>query len=263
MRSPAPHRSDPQWARCASAYLPETVVNLHAVDPSDPSTWPPAALLFAEEEARRLAGTTEYPADLAVRPESELHFRQLMGDRVIGYHATRLLDHEIAGIRTAGLRRLTEQLVRERIEAARASSALSDAEADRTLRFNVFARGLQEHRENQVWFVLGRMVLDDDADGLAPLLSTWGGEGIRGGPDPTGAWAIGSPAIVVAALDLTVPERISSWTSLQKVCVATVLGMADAGAEGCVFDDIPASRIVDIWQPGQPEYDRLTKLVRT
>jgi hypothetical protein len=109
---------------------------------------------------------------------------------------------------------------------------------------------------------LGREVLDYDAPGLEPLLSTWGGEGIRGGPDTTGAPTIGFPAIVAIALDLTVPGQISSWTNLQKVCVGVLLGTERPGAEGCVLADIPACRIIAIWRPGEPDYDRHTDLVR-
>lgn len=235
---------------------------MEVVDPSVPATWPRPALEFARAEAERLRGTTQFSLDLALSLDSENEFRDLMGDRVIAYHATRLMPHEVLDVRRKGLRRLTPELVSSRIDAAVKAAELTADQAAKARRGTVYAIKNQQHREHQVCFVIGRDVLDDDADGLVPLLSTWGGEAIRGGPDTTGAMTVGRPAIVVAALDLRPPQKLSSWTSLQKVCVGTLLGTESTGAELHYYSDIPGERIVDIWQPGHPEYDRHDGLSR-
>lgn len=107
---------------------------MNVVDPSAPRTWPPAALKFAQAEADRLVGSTPFAHDLEVVAEAEQHFRELMGDAVIGYHATRLLDDEVVAIRRGGLRKLTSHLVEERIEKALLCGALTDADAARCRR---------------------------------------------------------------------------------------------------------------------------------
>ncbi|MGQ0507561.1 MAG: hypothetical protein ACT4TC_19840 [Myxococcaceae bacterium] len=167
-------------------------------------------------------------------------------------------------IREQGLRRLTETLIRERIERARDAGAVASSEAEALLRSHVFARGLQAHRENQVCFTLSRTIFDHDPRGCEPLLSIWGGEGIYfacGADWEPRLRQLGTPTIVSAALDITgVPTKF--YPSLLRNFAARTLGLEDIGADVFYGGDVPAVRILDFFQPGRPEYDRYVGLPR-
>jgi hypothetical protein len=78
--------------------------------------------------------------DLRVPVGWNAEFRRLfVGHRLRAYHATRLLDHEVAMIRGQGLRLLDEDLVVGRIKSAHESGHLSRVLRDRLLTGHVFA----------------------------------------------------------------------------------------------------------------------------
>src|SRR5205085_1548031 len=98
------------------------------IDPDDDRTWPNATRRWAEERARALEGSTAFVEDLEITLQEEDKFRETFGaQRVLAYHCTRLLTHEVAAIRAIGLRPLSESLVRDRIAAAVAHGALAPA----------------------------------------------------------------------------------------------------------------------------------------
>ena len=143
------------------------------IDPDAQATWPDASRRWAEEHARRLAGSTQFLADLAVSLEQEDEFRRTFGPRrVLAYHSTRLLPHEVDTISAGGLRLLDEQLVRDRIADAIAHGALSEAVGRRAETGNVYAIGSDGGRAGQVWFVVGRTVFDWTSTGVIPYCAT-------------------------------------------------------------------------------------------
>jgi hypothetical protein len=233
------------------------------IDVDTPATWPEQTHRWAADYAQRLTGTTEYPGDLAVPLEHEDDFRASFATRkLLAYHCTRLLPDEIDAIRERGLRRLDKRLVDDRIAAAAASGALApEARAFAEMR-NVYALGNERYRTDQICFVLGRSTFDEDPGGCDALLRYWGGEAMRGGPDDALLLGVlGTPAIVVSQLNLTGSHRHSRTSPpLGNLFVATLLGLRHRGADVFYRDDVPGEDVLDIWVPGNPQYDRHREL---
>jgi hypothetical protein len=229
------------------------------VDPDDRRTWPRAVTEWVTERADRLRGTAEDALGLRLPLEEENDFRALFaGTKVRAYHATRLLECEVAMIREQGLRPLTAELVEERIACAFAAGAISDVYRDRLYKSHVFARGSEQQRglrQNEISLYIGRGALDAFGH---PQLSIWGGEAIyMFGPKEE--WhlleSLGCPAIVVAAIALSAEVRVRA--TLGKIFVGLELGLKSAfGGVEKYRPAIAAEDILAIWQPGDPEYER-------
>jgi hypothetical protein len=231
-----------------------------AVDPDDPATWPPDVLGWVRAEADRLAGMAEFASDLSTAlAEREHKLRALIAPRkVLVYHATRLLEHEIAEIRASGLVPLSRNLVNRRIRRAYECGLLTTAERDRLDANTVYALDEQEGREGQICFEVGRSAFDDSSSGFAWLLSLWGGEGIYWAlADERDPPTLGRPTIVVAQIDVAVPEdHLRVFPGLAPVFVGTVLRLPGRYGDVLFRPPVPASDILDLWHPGDPEYDR-------
>lgn len=116
----------------------------------DPQTWPADVRSQAEMWAEMLHGSTEYVSDLDLEKEDEDVFRsKLAGRLVVAFHATRLLDIEVANIATNGLRLASHNLVLDRIDAAHRDCVIDDDLKER-LTANVFAERDYSGRESQV-----------------------------------------------------------------------------------------------------------------
>lgn len=232
------------------------------IDLDDLATWPDSVLAWASDWAKRPLSLDPVPGVLM---EHDDELRQLLaGHKVLAYHCTRQLDYEIGGVRSQGLRRLSPELVADRLRGACERGFLTPDQHASLSMTTVFALGEQENREGQICLILGRSTLDREAHGCAPLLETWGGEGIYWGAperDPL-LQSLGRPAIVVAGIDLD--DREKAWAfCLGASFVAKLRGEEEmAGAEIFYRADIPAEDIFDIWQPGSPEYDQHVDLPR-
>lgn len=235
------------------------------IDVDTPTTWPDATRLWAETNANQLVGSTEFLADLALSPEQEDEFRKTFGPRkLIAYHCSRLLPREVGEIRDGGLRLLNEQLVQDRIAAAVAFDEIP-AEARLSAQTgNVFATENTLGRLGQICFVAGQAAFVEDASGLDPFLRYWGGEAIRGGPDDVSELAtIGTPAIVVAQLDLTRRhDDPYSWPALAKLFVGSLLELSSQFATVHYRSPVAGDDVLAVWRPGEREYDRYTALPR-
>jgi hypothetical protein len=234
-----------------------------AIDIDESGTWPEPVREWVKPYVESLRGTTTFTSDLAVPLEREDELRALLGDQLLAFHCTRLLDHELDAVRRQGLRPLTLELVVERIDAAHAHGHLSDRDRERLRQRNLFALNDARYREQQVCLVLGRSGLDDS--GVVPLMSRWGGEAISmADPDSTEPAAfIGRPAVVVTAIDLSVSHTVSpTFPSLGKLFVGAGLGTNGRYADVLLRAPVPAGDIVSIWQPGDAHYDRHRTLPR-
>ena len=232
------------------------------IDVDRPHTWAEATRNWAEQHAARLAGSTEFLGDLAIPLELEDDFRQTFGPRkVLAYHCTRLLPHEVDAISTDGLRVLDQQLVEDRIADAVAHNALPHDARRRAQAGNVYAIDNSRGRAGQLCFVIGRAAFDEHAGGCDSLLRYWGGEAIRGGPAAVPELAtVGSPSIVVARLNLTRRHNDPySWPELAKLFAGALLGLDGRFASVHYPDPVAGRDILAIWQPGGPEYDSHAK----
>lgn len=237
-----------------------------AIDVDSPGTWPEATREWVSRWATQLAGTAQYTSDLSVRlleQEHELRatFRE---ERLLAYHCTRLLPHEVETIRDEGLRPLDRTSLEERLTAAVEHGSLPPAAREYAESQNIYSVGNLAGRERQLCFVLGRAALDEDAVGCAPLLTYWGGEAMRGGPaDAPPLAGIGEPTIIVAQLDFaTSPRRSRTHPGLGQLFVGTMVGTARACADVFYGDAVPPEDILAVWQPGNAEYDRHAELPR-
>jgi hypothetical protein len=247
----------------ATRTLGRVAAPVDRIDVDDPRTWPAEVVHWVTPVAERLRGSTEYTSDLAVPLDAEDGFRAMLTRPLLAYHCTRLLDRETEGIRREGLRTLSRQLVEERIASAEESGDLDEQTAKRLRAENVYALEARENREGQVCLVLGRSGFDEPSSGAIPLMAAWGGEAVNGGPqDAETDPVLGSPSIVVATVDLSASWRVSpTFPSLNRMFVATILELEDRIADVLYRGPVPASMIIDIWQPGHPYYDRHAPLV--
>jgi len=244
-----------------------TLLVVRVIDVDDPATWTTEVKGFVDDHAARLEGTTEYTSDLRITPEEEDEFRSLLAPNPLKvYHATRLLEHELESIRIGGLVPLSADLVRSRIETAAIKGYLTEAERDDLLVNNLFDGGHEvSNREDQVAFFLSAGVLDHAVWGIRHPLTTWGGEGIYFGTfaDQTNARLklMGRPTLIVAAIDLSSGGRHLVFPGTLRSFVGRVLGH-EAYESDVLYRGRPIyeDEILDIWQPGKPEYDRHSEL---
>jgi hypothetical protein len=239
------------------------------VDVDVPGSWPGdlrARIEGLAEYARTLPGGTD---EFGWCADEEQPVRALLqGHRLLAYHCTRLLDHEVAMIRGRGIRLLTPDLVEQRICAATTAGAVSGSGAD-LLRAATYVTSAQPQpgRGGNAYFFTSRTVFDEQVGGVWYLLSEWGGEAIRMTAEsralPDHLVRLGRPSVVVAALEVNVDaDEPRTWPAIHKVLVDTLLGSERPGCTVVCRRDVPAAAILDIWQPGHPDYDRHEALPR-
>lgn len=237
---------------------------LHGVTPldiDDQASWPAGLSQWVAARAAEIQDVPEYTSDLPGRLlESEFEIHELSGNtKLLAYHCTCLLPHEAAVIRNEGLRPLTSQLVDDRIAAA-VQAGVAASVVNRARRGNVYAIDNAEGREGQVCLIAGRSAFDDSPHGCDPLLRYWGGEALRGGPADARELELGTPSIVVAQLDCRHSPDLSMYPSLGKLLVGALLGTSLLHADVFYRRPVASEDILAIWQPGNPEYDRHTRL---
>ncbi len=119
------------------------------------------------------------------------------------------------------------------------------------------------NRRDRVCLILGRGAFDETF-GCEPLLSTWGGEAIyRYAGDLEGRLGgLGVPSIVVTEIDLSVEARAWTFPALGKLFVEAARAPRSYHASVHHRAIVPAHEVLDIWQPGCPEYDCYRDLPR-
>ncbi len=233
---------------------------MEVVDVDDARTWPEevsGAVAFWRQE---LSGTASCASDLEVPPEVEETFPRMFRGRLLrAYHATRLLPHEAVSIRVDGLRRLTAELVRDRIDAAEREGALGAPLAAKVRENHTFAKGQTSGRRDQVCCFLPASMLASDAGQLGNLPVLWGGEAIyMSAPADVraGLSQLGVPAIVVVGLAVGEQERTDLYfPALARVFVGAALRLERRSCDVCYRADIPALQIERIAFPGDAWYD--------
>ena len=123
------------------------------VDPDDSSSWPDPVRALCREWDERVP-PADFISDLEVDDVADGDIRAaLQGRRIRAYHATRLLVHEVDGIRRHGLRVFSRELFEDRINAAYAHGHLTGAERDELQSAHMFAVGEDSARGDRagVW----------------------------------------------------------------------------------------------------------------
>jgi hypothetical protein len=237
------------------------------VDIGDAATWPDDVHAFCDSLA---AAARHHDDGVDVLdeydPDAQATLRGLLRDCwIVAYHGTRLLNHERDNIAANGLRVLTPAHADHRIEDAHHHGCITAVERDQLLAATVFrSRQPEPSRSGSLFLFTSRTELEDPGpNGLYHMLEEWGGEAVRMSAEsrdlPPHLVSLGTPSIVVAAVNLTAPTRITNY--LHYAFVRTLLG-EERGITITCNTDVPAADIIDIWQPGHPEYDAYTELAR-
>jgi hypothetical protein len=236
------------------------------VDPDHPETWPPR-LTELMQRVDDVVSAAEYAGDLGVPDEADAEFRgALAGAQLRAFHATRLLSHEVDGIRLGGLQVFSRELFDDRIDQAYGAEHLTTPQWQRLRNAHMYAVG-EEHargrREGQVCLTLRSVAFDHGANSL---LSNWGGEGLYFSTGATGLEALlgqlGQPSIVVVAVDVRPTwQQQPIFPTIGRTLLGAWRGLRD-GADLFHPAPIPGSDVLDIWQPGRPEYDAIPRLPR-
>jgi hypothetical protein len=240
------------------------------IDVDDASTWPPDVAALVEQCVEATQGSTDLPGDLvtqAGRFDPEL--RELLADhRLRAYHCTRLLDHEAEDVRRHGLRLLDARLVADRLTAAYEHGYIDVSQRDELMRTSrIDERAGSMKVLDQICLVPSTMVFVHDSYGVDRLLATWGGEAIYWAHGDVGSRlyevlrGLGRPTIVCVQLD--VAHISSMWPSLIGPFLATAAGWPEERGADIFYDaSIPGDQVDELWQPGDPLYDRFPELPR-
>lgn len=168
-------------------------------------------------------------------------------------------------MQTQGLKLLTPELVADRIEASHTHGAIDDSEREAFHASHVFAAKEHTHRENGVDVIVGTSAFIDQPGGCNPLLSIWGGEAMYMSSrsiEERRLEQLGRPSIVIAHL-LYDPERVAPYSRrLLKAFVGKYLDLEQPGTQLKLRVALRPDEIVDIWHPGDPNYDRFKRLWR-
>ena len=184
------------------------------------------------------------------------------GQRILGFHATRLTSAERENIRLNGLCTLSPALIERRLEGIDSAGLLSgELLASLRARNQVHDR----YRIGMTWFCFNRALLRDES-GVERLLRSWGGEALYNShehDEETGPVlrSLGQPCIVVAAVPaegiktfLAVGQRlVNIWCAKQGINTEHAPGF-----EGHVRTNISGNHILKIVSIDDPEFLRLT-----
>lgn len=186
-------------------------------------------------------------------------------------HCTKLLPHEIEDIKHNGLRILTTDLVRERINAAFEHKYLSAPERDFLLEDYQRKLSVRDFitRQNQLWFVTPKH-LGSESCFVKRSFTSWGGESVYNEHDhmktpiANKLKAIGIPCIVKANVLIADLHR----GSIENAMIYASKIVVDLGSfpefdntcgdiEGFVINDISAKFVDEIIDLNNPKFSKL------
>jgi len=122
---------------------------------------------------------------------------------IVGWHCTRLADHEIEDIGLNGMALLDTDLVSRRVDAAIQHGLISAEQGGRLKATNQAA---EQYRAGMLWFCFFRPAIAGEG-GIGDLLRYWGGEAVYNSHDRHPEMGkviaeIGRPAIVEAEIPI-------------------------------------------------------------
>jgi len=168
-------------------------------------------------------------------------------------------------VRRDGLLPLTQALIGRRAQALTKAGLMTSVVRDALSGQAAHAAVEARFREDQVSLILGSAVFRDEPESVAPLMRAWGGEAVYRNEDDADrdkVTAPGTPTIVVASADLSAETNRRYFPDPCKVFVRHVLHLGRAWADIFLSRPIPPADILDLWQPGSPEYHRFAGLPR-
>lgn len=189
--------------------------------------------------------------------------------RIVGYHCTRLTRSEISGIKANGLRVLSSDLVRLKLDQCIQDGLMSATQRDYLSNSKTASEALgNKHgmRTGMIWFCPNRSTLRI-ASGVFRLFRSWGGEAIYFGHETDNNIAgdlarLGTPCIVKCAIpfpcdDPYYPKFAARFLSQ---LVENDIEFPEPPAD---FDlrtkrDLSASEVLEIIEFSDPQFEELT-----
>lgn len=250
------------------------------IEVEDSNTWPPEALNLLKENFNLLSLYTEneiaYPNIplperlYYVNPykdKRESIIEQLdeilEGHNLVGYHCTRLLDHEIVSIKNNGMNPLSLKFFEKRVKQAINNGSFGAETGQYLLENNLCS---EPFRQGMLWFVCGVSMLKDE-DGVGKFFRGWGGEAIYNWHENNElSWSIlksiGHPCIIRAALT---PIKIfpTTWSIGMNLEQAFLQNKGIETPNNPQFDahmkhQLPSEQILKIILIDDPEFSELT-----
>jgi len=256
---------------------------MQPIDADDENTWPEALLRGLEADREAIVAFQRERARIDRAAEEDLMLRGhrptnpnqnawdaalALGEHattsghLLGFHATRLMEHELEEIGRSGLQPLSLDLLTRRLAGAQRVGKLTPEQAVRLLEHHQAA---DDNRSGRTAFIFTRALLSDRL-GIERLFRSWGGEALYNSheDDPeTGPLlrSLGSPSIVVAAVraadigrHFDVGQRlVNIWCARRGIVTEH---RPDFG--GVVRTHTPAENILRIIRIGDPEFLALT-----
>jgi hypothetical protein len=188
---------------------------------------------------------------------------------IVAYHCTRLTPREVAGVRSHGLRRLSQELVRHRLADALKDGHLTCQQHEALTSSQAIRDNLNDRnggRVGMIWFCPNRSTLQDSG-GVHRLFRSWGGEAVYCGQEEDGSIGpilsrIGTPCIVKCAVAFSDAEHYAATYSERFVSqfLADVMDDLEPSAS---FDlharvDIGPNGVIDVIVFDDPRFLALT-----
>jgi hypothetical protein len=237
------------------------------VDLADIASWPEAVERLISEKADRLTANRafkprrQYAYDLSPDDELEDELKAALSDTEIRmYHATRLLPGELEAVRAEGLRSLSDELRRAKLDYALGWIS----EEERALLEGSGPLHWSDHPQPDrrgLLYVFGPFGPARYEWGLNPLLYTWGGESIYFGNDRDGPLSEVIARLTVASRPAFIEvgvrvQELNRWKNLWPSMVGGVLQCKKPWNEWHLRCDIPPERVLDVIQPGHPRWPK-------
>lgn len=233
----------------------------------EPDTWPPELRDAAQQAAQHPDCQTNFTVDL--RPPHDLSNRimSVLSQRgILVYQCARLLDSEIADIRTHGLRAASEELLADKLARAQREGLLTAAQVQ--LIQTTGALMDSDHRAartNEICALTVLQTISVSEDGVEPLFAHWGGEitylwqthGNRAPALAATLQSLGAPALIEFALNPAENQHYSP--ELANIVIARWRNLDDCGGE-VHFRVPPGARVpvLDVWLPDDARWPTTT-----
>jgi len=238
-----------------------------AIDPGDIETWPPDVREHIAHLARRCRANPENSAathsyeleleDVDAAFVAAVGFRHRLGDRRVAlYHATRLLPHEVTGIRQDGLLTLSEGRRDARLDAviARYGDRIGTERLEGLRRSGPLTWGTS-HRNARLGVLYAVTPLKDAfagaGGGMTVFLENWGGEAFywAGHTDETIAQTIAAltQASQATIVEVAVPASwLNAYRNLWQVFVGQLEGCVSPWHEFRITENIPPQQVLEL-----------------
>lgn len=189
---------------------------------------------------------------------------------IVGYHCTRLAEHEIVGINREGMKILTTELVHSRLQSALDIGLLNEDQHLYIQNSEILKKSLNNEygwRTNYIWFCPNLSTLKEGA-AVSRLFGSWGGESVYNGHEEDEnigphLRSIGIPCIVKCSMPIVDVE--DDLEGLAKCFIAQFISkdidfIPDPSAcfDMSIQRDLSATEVIEIITFNDPRFEEMT-----